>query len=50
MKQVHTKAMERKYRRPLPPLFHPTRMRAQCRKQSLKSWTRRLANARSAFI
>jgi hypothetical protein len=50
MKQGHTKAVERKYRKPLQPLFRPTRMRAQCRTQSLKSWTRRLANARSAFI
>src|ERR1700676_2305498 len=50
MKQVHTKAMERKSRKPLLPLFRATRMRARWRTQSLKSWTRRLANARSAFM
>jgi len=34
---VHTKAMERKSRKLLPPLFRPTRMRARWRTQSLKS-------------
>ena len=43
-------AMERKSRKPLPPLFRQTRMRARWRTQSLKSWTPRLANARSAFM
>jgi len=44
------KAMERKSRKPLPPLFRRMRMRARWRTQSLKSWTPRLANARSASI